>query len=127
MDIKGIHLSRNDFIIVGNTAVLKTNVTKSLPGMLLIYADWCGHCTRFKPVFNKLCSAVGRDFVCASIENEKLEQSPKLSSALNFSGFPTIKFFDDKGNIVGDYPSSNREFDAVLGYIQKFKIHNQYH
>lgn len=128
MDIKGIHLTPRNFIIVGNKAVLKTQSTRSLPGMLLIYADWCGHCVRFKPVFNKLCSVAGRDFVCASIESAELENSPKLSSSLNFKGFPSIKFFDKKGNIIGDYPEQYpREFNAILEYIQKVKLHSEYH
>lgn len=124
MEPKGIHLTRRNFIIVGDSAVVKTK----LPGMLLIYADWCGHCTRFKPVFNKVCSRAGNDFVCASIESEELTNAPALSKALKFSGFPTIKFFDSQGNLIGDYPDTlQRDVESLLNYIEKVKYHSQYH
>lgn len=124
MEPKGIHLTRRNFIIVGDTAVVKTKI----PGILLIYADWCGHCTRFKPVFNKVCSRVGSDFACTSIESEELTNAPSLSKALKFSGFPTIKFFDSQGNIIGDYPEgAPRDADSLLKYIQHLKHHDQYH
>lgn len=124
MEPKGIHFTPRNFIIVGDKAVVKTQI----PGMLLIYADWCGHCVRFKPVFNRLCDTLGNDFACTSIESEKLKHAPKLSAALNFSGFPTIKFFDSKGNIIGEYPQNEpKDINKILKYIQYVKNHSLYH
>lgn len=88
------------------------------PGLLLIHASWCGHCKRFVPTFQSMCKRLnqknGNDFPCLAIEDEALNQDDgKLASALNVAGFPTLKFFDQNGKIIGDYNGSREEGDLL--------------
>jgi thiol-disulfide isomerase/thioredoxin len=101
---------------VRNNKVYVKNVFK--PGMLLIYATWCGFCRSFKPTYDAISAQLGNDFVCAQIESEQLRKDDKISSALNFTGFPTIKFFDQTGLIIDTYEGS-REKGDILKYICK--------
>lgn len=119
MSLGGKHLKTIDFIVSNPNVYINKKITNGQPGMLLIYADWCGHCQRFKPVFNQINSKIGASFICASISDVELERNPNLGKALNFRGFPTIKFFNQNGEITADY-NGNRESSEILDYICKF-------
>ena len=108
--IQGMKLGSNDINIVNGKAIIPSR----RPGMLLIYADWCPHCHHFIPIFNELCSKLGNDFPLMSVESNEI--SPTLNKALGFSGFPTIKFFDQRGNILSDY-TGERTVPDILMYI----------
>lgn len=114
--MEGIKLSQNDFSISRNGVYINKNLKS--PGMLLIFANWCGHCQRFKPTFNELCRQLGNDFHCISIEDTQLQQNDNLIKALNFRGFPTIKFFDQSGKIIGEY-NGERSKAELLKHICK--------
>jgi thiol-disulfide isomerase/thioredoxin len=118
----GIILKASDFKIQDKKVFINSNKTNSVPGMLLIFATWCGHCHTFMPTFNEISNSLGSDYCCASIESEELKGQDKLTSALNFEGFPTICFFDQKGMILGQY-EGNREKGAVLDTICKVYHH----
>ena len=117
--LRGTNLKATDFQNSGSAVYIKKQLTKNNPGMLLIYADWCGHCQRFKPVFNEIHTKIGNNFSCVSINDVELERNPDLSKALAFRGFPTIKFFDQNGKITQDY-TGDRESSEILGHICKF-------
>lgn len=108
-------LHSNSFNIRGNKVFIK-NVSK--PGMLLIYATWCVHCTKFKPTFEEISAQLGMDFTCSQIESEQLKNDDNLSHALDFSGFPTIKFHDQTGLIIDTY-RGNRSKSDILQSICK--------
>ena len=109
--INGRILTKGDFK-VNNDGVYVNNI--NTPGMLLIWGDFCSHCHRFLPTFNELCDDLGSDFICSSIESEEITND--LRTALNFKGFPTIKFFDQNGKIIGEY-SGSRNKENILEYI----------
>lgn len=119
MNFNGTHLKTFDFNVTNNGVYVKKTIARDKPGMLLIYADWCGHCQRFKPVFNQIHGKIGSSFNCLSINDEQLSKDPRLSRALNFKGFPTIKFFDQNGKITHDY-NGNRESSQILDHICQF-------
>ena len=106
-------LKSTDFTILPNQSV-KVNVTNGNPGMLLIWASWCNHCIRFKPVYQDICAQVEKSFGCVSIEDSDI--SGELKTALNFAGYPTIKFFDQKGNIIQDY-NGPRTKESILKHV----------
>ena len=117
-NLNGTILKARDFKVQGqNVYVTKNNGN---PGMLLIWGDFCGHCHRFIPTFNEIADSIGSDFSCMSIESEEITQ--ELTTALNFQGFPTIKFVDQKGRIIGEY-SGERTKDAILQEICKVFHH----
>ena len=87
------------------------------PGMLFVYADWCGHCTRFKPIYDQLSQTLNNgnpkknNFPCYAI-NEK-NMSENLKSKLNVQGYPTIKYFNQDGYMIGDY-NKQRDISTML-------------
>ena len=112
LQLSGKILSSHDFTIKGSDVYV--NKCDGNPGILLILADFCGHCHRFAPTFNEIADSIGKDFCCASIESEQLNE--QLSSALKFQGFPTIKFFDQSGKIIGEY-NKERNKETILKEI----------
>lgn len=109
-------LNANDFTINNGTVTVKG---QNKPGMLLIMANWCGHCTRFKPVYADLDSRIGKDFSITSIEEGQFSQNINLANTLKISGFPTIKVFDKNGVITGTY-NEGRDLQSLLAFICKF-------
>jgi len=112
-----MELKSSDFSVGQDNVFINKSVHNNKPGMLLIMADWCGHCQRFKPTYNEICKQIGKDFICTSIEHDQLQKSPRLIDALQFSGYPTIKFFDKSGRIISEYKSNDRSKAALLSHI----------
>lgn len=117
-----VSLSNNDFALRGDNLYITNNETRSTPGMLLIWADWCPHCHDFLPKYKQMCKQLGDEFKCASIEHKEFAKSNQLSSALDFKYFPTIKFFDQHGKIVGTY-EGNRQASDILSHVCKVYHH----
>lgn len=112
LQLSGKILKASDFTIQGSEVYV--NKCDGNPGMLLIHGFFCSHCTRFAPTFNQIADSIGKDFCCTSIESEELNE--QLSSALKFQGFPTIKFFDQSGKIIGEY-NKERNKETILTEI----------
>lgn len=120
--MQGYKLKDSDFKIQKDGVYINSGVVSKNPGMLLIHANWCGHCQRFKPVFNELQQHLGKDFPCVSIEDADLNDD-RIKSALNFKGYPTIKFFDQNGKIINEYNGQDRSKDALLNHICELYHH----
>ena len=57
----------------------------------LFYADWCGHCKRFKPVFDgELKQLVSSSNIPVKLEAVDCDRNPQMASKYNVSGFPTL-------------------------------------
>lgn len=114
-----ISLKSNDFSVNSNKEVyIKNSSIAGTPGILLVHASWCGHCVRFKPLFKELSVRLGNNFKCAEIENSHLEGNDLLRSSLGIKYFPTLKFFDQNGKIIGTYDDSNgRDLVDIMKYI----------
>ena len=118
----GVILTAADFQVRGKDVYINTRKTGSVPGMLLIAADFCGHCHRFMPTFNEISDSLGKGYTCASIEHNALQGQDQLVSALSFQGYPTIKFFDQSGKIISEY-QGERNKSNVLQHICKVYHH----
>lgn len=121
MSIEGItgNLTPKHFYMDANGDLFVRNSSGN-PGILLIHATWCGHCKRFIPTYQSLCRKLnkknGNDFPCVAIEDAELSKKPELVKALNFRGYPTIKFFDQYGKIIGNYEGERSE-EKILDKI----------
>jgi thiol-disulfide isomerase/thioredoxin len=122
MKLQGIKLTADDFVSNSDGVYINTNITKKNPGMLFVFASWCGHCHKFMPIFNELQQQLGSDFPLVSLEDTELKKNTKLSNSLDVQGFPTIKFFDQRGKIVSDYNKS-RDKTSILEHICKIYHH----
>ena len=93
----------------------------------LFYADWCSHCTSFKPTWN----ALKKVFDSNNVEYAEYEESkdPKFVEAAGVQGFPTIKI--EKDNQEYEY-NGKRDVNDILhevlpnlqmgGGIRRYKI-----
>lgn len=120
MKPQGYKLKSQDFKINSGQVYINTDVTKKNPGIILIWANWCGHCHRFIPTFNELQKQLGPNFPLVSLEESDIDK--QLSRDLNINGFPTIKFFDQSGKIIADY-NKERDKASLLDHICKVYHH----
>lgn len=121
MEPNGVILKSNDFKIQGEKVYINPTKIKSVPGMLLIFGNFCGHCHRFMPTFNEIANKMGNAYTCASIESEDIKGQDALIKALDFQGYPTICFFNQNGLIMTQYEGS-RDKKSILD-----EICNTYH
>jgi thioredoxin 1 len=84
----------------------------------LFYADWCPHCVKFKPHFEKAMSQMdgkmknGKRMKLVKVDCEKFK---KLAKEFNVSGYPTVKLINDDGTSV-EY-DGERTFEGLKKYL----------
>ncbi len=85
--------------------------TKSKKNIKLFFADWCAHCTNFKPIWNKLKSTYSNiyNFIDVDCTND----TPNLSYVY---GLPTIAIYDHIDNYIENY-EDQRTFSAIEAYL----------
>lgn len=70
---------------------------------ILLYADWCGHCTKFKPVWNQVHSEMKNELVDLNAIMAKIEQANidkinnKPEFMKNIIGYPTLREVNARG------------------------------
>lgn len=65
------------------------------PIFALFYADWCGYCVRFMPIFQALSLKYGSDVEFAKINVEDARYE-KIVREMGIAGFPTVFILDPK-------------------------------
>lgn len=82
--------------------------------IVLYYADWCGHCVRFKPEWERFKSVMTRRHpgMChiAQVEQSHLANVPGVS----VDGYPTIKYYRPMGAPVKTAPVPGFNFIARM-------------
>ena len=61
--------------------------------LVLVYADWCGHCQRFKPMMEQLENMSGRTVQTARIRDDMVPQSSLLLQWFRLRIFHPLKTF----------------------------------
>jgi thiol-disulfide isomerase/thioredoxin len=57
--------------------------------IVLVYADWCGHCTTYKKnVWNNLLNMKGRNVNLASVHHDQLVNTSQAEAKIN--GYPSV-------------------------------------
>lgn len=83
-------------------------VKLGLPSMVLFYGDWCGHCKRFKPIWNEFKRVTNRSVINIISINDQ-----SLLDKYNIDGVPTIKVFKD--GKIDDY-NNGRDIHSLSNY-----------
>ena len=88
--------------------------------IVMVMADWCGHCKNAKPEFKKAIEISNDEFIfCfADVTSEK-ELSNKTSFFKNFRGFPHITCF--KNGVEIEQHIGGRKSTDFLNFLEKLK------
>lgn len=85
----------------------------------LFYADWCPHCTHFKPDYKKamaqLNGKMGKDGKKLRLEMVDCDAHKELGRKYDVSGYPTVKIIKDDGTQV-EY-GGERTFEGLRKYL----------
>ena len=80
---------------------------------VLIYADWCGHCTRYKPTWHELEKTPGRTANIASVHHDMVEKIPSIANA-KIQGYPSVIKVKPSGAIEEyNVPGSSERTNAI--------------
>lgn len=92
--------------------------------IILFYADWCGYCKRFLPIWNELKSDSKLNnvkFIDVDMTNEKKIITGELNNSdlnlvneVQINGFPTIKLLHN--GILTDY-NNKREKEDIINFL----------
>jgi len=84
-----------------------------------IYASWCGHCKRLKPIWDELAGRfadVKDKITIAKMDGPENDLPP--NSPFKISGFPTIKFRAAGTTEFLDY-DGDRSLDSLVEFVQQ--------
>jgi len=77
--------------------------------IVLIYADWCGHCHTYKPKFDEAAKNRKSPFQVASINetminsvNKRINSMNKSAQPINVSGYPSVISLTKNGDSLKD-------------------------
>jgi thiol-disulfide isomerase/thioredoxin len=65
---------------------------------VLVYADWCGHCQRYKPMWKQLTGTPGRIANMAAVRDDMFKKIPAIKDA-KIAGYPSVIKVSPDGRI----------------------------
>jgi thiol-disulfide isomerase/thioredoxin len=88
--------------------------------LVLVYADWCGHCQRFKPIMEKLENMPGRTVQTARIRDDMFPKS-SISSA-KIDGYPTLMLVKKSGEVATFKDEDGQTTNAIPDHTDVNKM-----
>ena len=79
--------------------------------LVLFYADWCSHCHKMMPEFEKLANE-GYNGVNIALIDCALDGNSEICQANGIKGYPTMKFFDHDGRVI-DFTPNKRTAESM--------------
>ena len=100
----------NDGIDVSTDADLSKLMSllkKNSVVVVLIHADWCGHCQTFKPQWEEYKKMPGRKVPMASVNETMLAKTPFKDAKID--GFPSTVVYSGKDGSFGSFKNESGE------------------
>ena len=94
----------------------KTDNTGNVYSLVLFYADWCGHCKKMKPEWEKFENGQYGKY-CKKYESKDI--TSEMSERYGVQGYPTILLLKD-GEVVQKYEgerNTNSFEEFISGFI----------
>ena len=86
-------------------------ISKGPLTIVLVYADWCGHCHTYKPKFDEAAKNRKSPFQVASINdemvnsvNERIKSMNNSAKPISVSGYPSVVSLTKNGDSSKDLP-----------------------
>jgi thiol-disulfide isomerase/thioredoxin len=114
--MKVIALSENAFDL--SSKKLKSGGLTE-PTIVFIYANWCGHCRRFMPIYNDASKILGSMVKLYKIDSDKNQTFIKK---FGITSFPTLLIFDKNGKLKGEYTGERSSVSGFTGAICKISM-----
>lgn len=96
---------------------------KNGDALLLIFADWCGHCTTYKPMWKKLAK-ISDGVLTAAVHFDQVDKVPALKEA-KLEGYPTVIRIREDGSVETVPSADMRDEGKMKALLQAKKQHKQ--
>jgi thiol-disulfide isomerase/thioredoxin len=83
------------------------------PVLVLVYADWCGHCQHYKPLWKQLEKDPNRSINMASVRDDMVSNTSLAQRASPVSSYPTVLLIGKNGKAVNFKNQAGAESEAV--------------
>lgn len=90
--------------------------------LVLIYADWCGHCQRFKPIMDKLEATPNRSVQVARVRDDMLPSS-SIASIPN-EGYPSLFLLNNQGKPYMFQDGTGEQKAVIPNHTDETKMTN---
>lgn len=91
----------------GQIGELMKRISKGPLTIMLVYADWCGHCHHFMPHFDKAANQSGRSIQAVKVNdtmmsavNEAIKSKNHNAKSINVEGYPSVMLVGQDGNEI---------------------------
>jgi len=100
----------------GDLSGFLKRITKGPITIVMIYADWCGHCQTMKPIFDSASNSSQRSCQVVKVKDDMIDKVNASIKRINSSarpvevqGYPTIVAMDNQGNKVTEINAVKNE------------------
>ena len=91
----------------GQIGELMKRISKGPVTIMLVYADWCGHCHHFMPHFDKAANQSGRSIQAVKVNdtmmsavNDAIKSKNHNAKSINVEGYPSVMLVGQDGNEI---------------------------
>lgn len=115
------YLENSDIDSQGNITN-KQLLDSNLPILVMIQANYCGHCTHSKPAFQEFASMNEGKVICLTIQGDSTNPTEKeLASRVkdflpNFKGYPTYVLYKN-GRIAKPDLTTDRSVNGLAKFV----------
>lgn len=91
------------------------------PTLIFFRANWCGHCTRFKPTWDKFVDTANDKDLTSKIDLIELDvdkpESEAMKTRCKVTGFPTVSFLKDNESPDEKF-TGDRTVESLIAFVQ---------